>query len=104
MVGSLEVLPQATLPTMLKIRATKPSSPREQRVAFHRRQVGYHQAAVADHARRGELDAEWRHHVAAHAHEIMTDGHDDTEVEGSAMRLSGMAEQASDQARKMRRT
>lgn len=88
---------------MLTTRATK-LSPREQRVAFHRRQVGYHQAAVTDHAKRGELNAEWRHHAAIHAHEKMMDGHDDPQEEDSALRLSAMAEQASYQARLMRRS
>ena len=45
-----DVLFQTTLPIMSETRATKPPSPREQRVAFHHRQVGYHQAAVVDHA------------------------------------------------------
>ena len=81
---------------------SKPLSPREQRDAFHSRHVRYHQAAIADHARRGELDAEWRHQAAAHAHEALTDGRDDTQAEGTALRLSGMAEQASYQAKRNR--
>lgn len=97
-----DTLLQTTLPIMLETRATKPSSPCEQRVAFHHRQVGYHQAAVVDHARRGELNAEWRHQVAAHAHETLMDGRDDTQAESAALRLSGIAEQASYQAKKNR--
>lgn len=58
-------------------------SPREQRGNFH-------------------LDAEWRHQAAAHAHEALTDGRDDTSAEAAALRLSAMAEQASYQAKKNR--
>lgn len=77
-------------------------SPREQRGAFHGRHVSYHQAAFADHTRRGELDAEWRHRAAAHAHEALTDGRDDQQAKGTALRLSGMADQASSNAKKGR--
>ena len=35
---------------------------------------------------------EWRHQAAAGAHEMLTDGRDDPQSEGTALRLSGMAE------------
>ncbi len=77
-------------------------SPREQRVAFHRRHVKYHETAAADHNQRGELDAAWRHQAATHAHEALTDGRNDQQAEDTAFRLSGMAEQASYQAKSNR--
>lgn len=83
---------------------SKQPSPREQRGEFHRRHVTYHQKAAADHTQRGELDAEWRHQAAAHAHKMLTDGRDDQQAEGAALRLSGMAEQATYQAKTSRRT
>lgn len=80
----------------------KQPSPREQRGDFHRRHVTYHQKAAADHAQRGEADAEQRHQAAADAHGALTDGRDDAPAEGAALRLSGMAEQATYQAKKNR--
>ena len=59
---------------------------------------------AADHAKRGEADAEQRHQTAAKAHEALTDGRDDAPAEGTALRLSGMAKQASYQAKKTRST
>ena len=83
-------------------RVPKQPSPREQRGDFHRRHVIYHQEAAKDHARHGETDAEQRHQAAADAHERLTDGRDDTWAEGTALGLSGMAEQATYQAIKDR--
>ena len=80
----------------------KQPSPRQQRDDFHRRHVIYHQEAAKDHAKRGEADAEQRHQAAAVAHAALTDGRDDTPAEGTALRLSGMAEQATYQAIKDR--
>lgn len=82
----------------------KQPSPREQRGDFHRRHVTYHQTAVKDHAERGEVDAEQRHQAAADAHKALTSGQDDASTEWTALRLSGMAEQATYQACKSRKT
>ena len=75
---------------------------REERGAFHHRHLKCHLAAVADHTKRGELDAQWRHQAAAGVHEMLTDGREDPQAEGTALRLSGLAEQASYQAQKSR--
>ena len=86
----------------IRIASTQPPSPREERGAFHRKHFNYHQAAVADHTQRVEAEAGWRHQAAADAHELLVDGRVDPQAEGTALRLSVMADHASYQARKAR--